>query len=154
MTLASRYAVRVMPTQSDLTVPILGAARFESPLRAKGRRFPDPAIRVRYQARVGSEELDGEGLTFEKAGPRERIFFDPAETTAAFVTCGGLAPGLNNTIRSGFYELTRNYGVGRVLGIREGYKGLDRWEYWWEFCSPPLAGVLWYVGSYMYLLSY
>ena len=114
-----------MPTQAQLAVPTLGATRYESPLRAKGGRFTDPGIRVRYQARLGSDELDGQDLTFEKAGPRERLFFDPAETTAAFVTCGGLAPGLNNTIRSGFYELTRNYGVPRVLGIREGYKGLD-----------------------------
>ncbi len=114
-----------MPTQADLTVPVLGPARFDSPLRAKGRRFPDPALRVRYQTRVGSEELHGEGLTFEKAGPREKIFFDPAETTAAYVTCGGLAPGLNNTIRSGFYELLHNYGVKRVLGIQNGYRGLD-----------------------------
>ena len=114
-----------MPTQADLVVPVLGAPSHDSPLRAKGRRFPDPGIRVRYQARVGSEEVDGQDLTFEKAGPRERIYFDPAETTAAFVTCGGLAPGLNNTIRSGFYELTHNYGVRRVLGIQQGYKGLD-----------------------------
>jgi len=114
-----------MPTQSELTVSILGDSRHDSPLHAKGRRFTSPAIRVRYQARLGSDELDGQDLTFEKAGPRERIFFDPAETTAAFVTCGGLAPGLNNTIRSGFYELTHNYGVGRVVGIQQGYKGLD-----------------------------
>jgi len=114
-----------MPTQAELTVPVLGPATVESPLHAKGRRFRDPALRVRYQAREGVPGLLGDGLTFEKAGPRERIFFDPAETTAAFVTCGGLAPGLNNTIRSGFYELIHNYGVRRVLGIRQGYRGLD-----------------------------
>jgi 6-phosphofructokinase 1 len=115
----------VIPTQDDLTVPVLGAAGFDSPLHAKGRHFPDPAVRVRYQAREGSDELVDHGLTFEKAGPRSRIYFDPIQTTAAFVTCGGLAPGLNNTIRSGFYELTYNYGVKRVLGIRNGYRGLD-----------------------------
>ena len=114
-----------MPTQADLEVPVLGPARFDSPLRAKGRHFPDPALRVRFQAREGTDDLVGDGLVFEKAGPRERLFFDPAQTTAAFVTCGGLAPGLNNTIRSGFYELVHNYGVKRVLGIRSGYRGLD-----------------------------
>ena len=67
-------------------------------------------------------------LSFEKAGPRERLYFDPAATSAAFVTCGGLAPGLNNTIRSGFLELRHNYGVERILGIREGYRGLDPHE--------------------------
>ncbi len=114
-----------MATQTEPRVPFLGPARYESPLVAKGRRFGDPSTRVRYQARVGADGLDGQDLTFEKAGPRERIFFDPSSTTAAFVTCGGLAPGLNNTIRSGFYELTFNYGVRRIVGIQEGYKGLD-----------------------------
>ena len=46
-------------------------------------------------------------------------------TTAAVVTCGGLSPGLNNVIRSVFLELTHNYGVTRVLGIRNGYQGLN-----------------------------
>ena len=117
-----------MLTQADLTVPTLGPGRFDSPLPAKGRKLPDPRIRVRHQAREGTEELEGEGLFFEKAGPREKLFFEPAATTAAFVTCGGLAPGLNNTIRSGFYELTHNYGVRRVLGIQQGYRGLDPHE--------------------------
>lgn len=113
-----------MPTQSDLQVPELGSARFDSPLRAKGRHFPPSSLRVRYQAYEGSDELEGHGLMFEKAGPREQLFFDPASVTAAFVTCGGLAPGLNNTIRSGYLELHHNYGVRRVLGIRNGYRGL------------------------------
>ncbi len=113
-----------MPTQAELEVATLGSARFDSPLVARGRRLPDPELRVRYQAREGSAELEGEDLFLEKAGPREKLYFDPAGTTAAFVTCGGLAPGLNNTIRSGFYELLHNYGVKRVLGIRNGYQGL------------------------------
>lgn len=112
-------------SQASLDVPVLGPARYESPLRAKGRRFPDPSLRVRYQAREGADGLTGVDLSFEKAGPREKLFFDPSGTSAAFVTCGGLAPGLNNTIRSGFYELLHNYGVKRVLGIRNGYRGLD-----------------------------
>jgi 6-phosphofructokinase 1 len=114
-----------MPTQSDLTVRSLGPAIFDSPLIAKGRTFPDPRVHVRYQAREGSDDLEGTDLVFEKAGARARLFFDPAETTAAYVTCGGLAPGLNNAIRSGYLELTHNYGVRRVMGIQQGYRGLD-----------------------------
>jgi 6-phosphofructokinase 1 len=41
------------------------------------------------------------------------------------VTCGGLCPGLNNVIRSVYLELTKNYGVNRVFGIRNGYLGLN-----------------------------
>jgi 6-phosphofructokinase 1 len=61
----------------------------------------------------------------ERAGPRERIYFDPFYSTAAIVTCGGLCPGLNNVVRSIYLELTRNYGVRHVLGIRNGYLGLN-----------------------------
>lgn len=114
-----------MPTQAELTVPVLGAPRFDSPLIGRGRHFGDPRVQVRFQARAGDGGLEGVGLTFEHAGASEKLFFDPARTTAAFVTCGGLAPGLNNAIRSGFYELTHNYGVKRVLGIQQGYRGLD-----------------------------
>ncbi|MGZ6292869.1 MAG: ATP-dependent 6-phosphofructokinase, partial [Syntrophales bacterium] len=43
---------------------------------------------------------DGVPLSLEVAGPRERIFFDPAQTKAAIVTCGGLCPGINDVIRA------------------------------------------------------
>jgi len=106
-----------MLTQRDLIVPILGPCDFESPLEAKGRTFADESIRVRVRRHVGDETSEADALSFEEAGPRHKLFFDPAETTAAFVTCGGLSPGINNVIRSGFLELTHNYGVRRVFGI-------------------------------------
>ncbi|MGB5366601.1 MAG: hypothetical protein WBN14_10060, partial [Polyangiales bacterium] len=114
-----------MPTQRELVVPTLGRCAFESPLQARGRTFADESIRVRVNRHIhdGAHEIDT--LSFEEAGPRRKLFFNPAETTAAFVTCGGLSPGLNNVIRSGFLELTHNYGVQRVLGIRNGYAGLN-----------------------------
>jgi 6-phosphofructokinase 1 len=114
-----------MPTQRDLIIPTLGPGRVESPLKAKGRTFLDEAVRVRLEDEVGGDASETGPLSFEKGGPREKIFFDPERTTAAFVTCGGLSPGLNNVIRSGFLELTHNYGVRRILGIRNGYAGLN-----------------------------
>jgi 6-phosphofructokinase 1 len=33
-------------------------------------------------------------VLFELAGPRAKLFFDPAQTRAGIVTCGGLCPGL------------------------------------------------------------
>jgi 6-phosphofructokinase 1 len=65
------------------------------------------------------------GLQFELAGPRKRIFFDPAKTKAGIVTCGGLCPGLNDVIRSVFLELYYAYGVKEIYGFRGGYQGLD-----------------------------
>lgn len=111
--------------QSDLKIPTLGPCTHESPLVAKGRMFVDESIRVRVKRHIGDAPPETGELSFEEAGPRRRIFFDPTQTTAAFVTCGGLSPGLNNVIRSGFLELTHNYGVKRVLGIRNGYAGLN-----------------------------
>jgi 6-phosphofructokinase 1 len=113
-----------MSNEGNLQIPNLGSCRFESPLRAKGRTFVAETVRVRFDPLIGAGQPEEEPLSFEKAGPRERIFFEPEQTTAAFVTCGGLSPGLNNVIRSGFLELTYNYGVRRVLGIRHGYSGM------------------------------
>ena len=114
-----------MLRQDELIVPTLGPCPHESPLQAKGRTFFDESVRVRVKRHIGDAPAETGELSFEQAGPRRKIFFDPAETTAAFVTCGGLSPGLNNVIRSGFLELTHNYGVKRVLGIRNGYAGLN-----------------------------
>ncbi|MGB5809594.1 MAG: ATP-dependent 6-phosphofructokinase [Polyangiales bacterium] len=113
------------PTQDDLIIPTLGRCRFESPLIAKGRSFTDDACRVEVSRHIVAGTPDTEELSFEEGGPRRAIFFDPARTTAAFMTCGGLSPGLNNVIRSGFLELKFNYGVRRILGIRNGFAGLN-----------------------------
>ncbi len=115
---------------NDLEVKIerLGEATVPSPLQlnadpndAIGNYVPD-TIRVRYNVEEGSS--GAEDFRFEKAGPRERIFFQPSYTRAAIVTCGGLCPGLNNVIRSAYRQLCI-YGVREVLGIRYGYAGLN-----------------------------
>ena len=40
------------------------------------------------------DPLRDDGPRFERSGPREHLFFDPAKTKVAVVTCGGLCPGL------------------------------------------------------------
>jgi 6-phosphofructokinase 1 len=81
----------------------------------------DDDIRIPECIEIGAEP----GLQFELAGPRAKLFFDPRQTRAGIVTCGGLCPGLNNVIRSLFQELHYGYGVKEVLGFRGGYGGLD-----------------------------
>jgi len=61
---------------------------------------------------------------FERAGPREKLAFDPSKITCGIVTCGGLCPGLNDVIRSIVMTLHHWYGVPRILGFRYGYAGL------------------------------
>jgi 6-phosphofructokinase 1 len=79
------------------------------------------AVRIPERIEIGAEP----GLQFELAGPRTKLFFDPKQTRAGIVTCGGLCPGLNNVIRSLVRELCLGYGVAEVLGFRGGYRGLD-----------------------------
>lgn len=62
--------------------------------------------------------------SFEIAGPRERIFFDPHDLRCGIVTCGGLCPGLNDVVRAVVLSLHHHYGVRSVLGFRFGYEGL------------------------------
>ena len=59
----------------------------------------------------------------ELAGPRERIYFSPGHTHAAIVTCGGLCPGLNDVIRAIVRCLWYRYGVRRITGVRNGFRG-------------------------------
>jgi 6-phosphofructokinase 1 len=114
-----------------VSVPTLGPAQIPSPLRRSSRpgdglpKFVPPNQYVRYPLEWNPEQPPEEELFFEKAGPRQQIFFDPRQVRAAMVTCGGLCPGLNNVIRSAFLELHMNYGVPEVWGIRYGFRGLN-----------------------------
>ena len=120
-----------MLTSDDLTVRTLGPCNYASPLNLSetvGDGLPDYTpedTRVQYNvSMLQGEEVDRE-LSFEKAGPRARLFFDPKKVYAAIVNCGGLCPGLNNVIQSIFLELYHRYGVSKVLGVRYGYRGFD-----------------------------
>ncbi|MEW5724512.1 MAG: ATP-dependent 6-phosphofructokinase [Thermodesulfobacteriota bacterium] len=63
-------------------------------------------------------------LSFEAAGPRRKIYFDPVKVKAAVLTAGGLCPGLNDVIRSITLTLHFLYGVRNIFGVRHGYQGL------------------------------
>ncbi len=63
--------------------------------------------------------------SFEAAGPREHIYFNPGDVRAGIVTCGGLCPGLNNVIRGLTMTLYYGYGVRSILGFHYGYAGLN-----------------------------
>jgi 6-phosphofructokinase 1 len=95
----------------------LGAAHFPSPI---DRYIPES---------ISLPDAGNRGIiTFERAGPRSRVYFRPEETRAAIVTCGGLCPGLNNVIRAVLLELEPRYGVRDVIGVRYGYAGMERRE--------------------------
>ena len=100
-----------------MNTPTLGEPRFASPTATRSATMS--------ASPSGSKSAQSRDLQFELAGPRAKLFFDPKQTRAGIVTCGGLCPGLNNVIRSLFLELHYGYGVAEVLGFRGGYSGLD-----------------------------
>ncbi|MBO1436793.1 ATP-dependent 6-phosphofructokinase [Meiothermus sp. CFH 77666] len=103
-------------------IPILGPARFQSPLQNQRDVFVEDNSRVLLASML--DELQNPPATFELAGPRRQIFFNPAEIACGIVTCGGLCPGLNDVIRSVVMTLSYSYGVKRIYGFRYGYAGL------------------------------
>ena len=104
-----------------MNITVLGERRLPSPI---GRAVSD-SLRMPEQIVRDPHSPPATEVLFELAGPREKIFFDPKQTRAGIVTCGGLCPGMNDVIRALFLELKRAYGVKEVLGFRDGYQGLE-----------------------------
>ena len=120
-----------MVEAAQLRVRTLGACRIESPLgalvtrRGTTEHYVDESDRVLFDDTIAMlAARDGELPSFEPGGPRRQIFFDPSKIRAGIVTCGGLCPGLNDVIRGLVLELTWHYGVSRIIGFRNGYRGL------------------------------
>ncbi len=115
------------PATFDTSIPSLGPCLFQSPVHRIGRvdaPFKTEANRILYHSHVLEHERGFSMLSFEEAGPREKIYFDPARTTVGIVTCGGLCPGLNDIIRGLVNRCHLQYGISRVYGFRYGYEGL------------------------------
>ena len=118
--------------QLDFTIPTLGKATVQSPISLSKQQgdclanYVQDDEYVRYDIETSADatpaDFELRGL-LEKAGPREKIYFDPATVHAAIVTCGGLCPGLNNVIRAIVMCLWYRYGVRRISGVKYGYRG-------------------------------
>ena len=114
-------------TAEEFKITTLGKAALTSPLKEcafvrEGRTVvydTDASVLKEYVAQ--NEEIPA----FEQAGPREKIFHDPAWSRAAVLTAGGLCPGLNEVIKFLTLTLIQSYGVPVVYGIRYGYRGLN-----------------------------
>ena len=116
----------------DVAIDILGRCLLPSPvaghLGARGVHFVGAADKVllddALSAAGRADTPSAPPPAFELAGPRDRIFFDPRTVRCGIVTCGGLAPGLNNVVRGIVLELWAGYGVRQIFGFRYGYEGL------------------------------
>ena len=121
-----------VPSSKDiknLAIESLGKAAIPSPLGFNKEFYVSDEQRVLVNAEVQSvnECLNNNQtpLSFEIAGPRQKIFFHPQDITCGIVTCGGICPGLNDVIRTITLTLKWQYGVKKVLGFRFGYEGLS-----------------------------
>jgi 6-phosphofructokinase 1 len=116
----------MMETDPDFSVSRLGECRIPSPMT--GTRFVNDDEHVLFNGH--SSEIrkcldDGrDPPAMELAGPRRKIYFDPARVKCGIVTCGGICPGLNEVIRSLVMSLFFHYGVKSVFGFPYGYEGL------------------------------
>ena len=111
----------------DLVVSTLGECRIPSPM--SGVNFIDDDAHVLYHGNLKTvesyQEAGNKPPCFEMAGPREKIYFDPAKLKCGIVTCGGLCPGLNDVIRAIVLSLFHHYGVRAVFGFPYGFEGLS-----------------------------
>ena len=115
----------------DSKILSLGKTSVTSPLasgmRGKRKKFVDD--REGVLVHIHPNEIQAylkRGETppsFELAGPRRKIYFDPSKLRCALVTCGGLCPGLNDIIRSIVLELYHHYGIRNIYGMRYGLQG-------------------------------
>lgn len=117
---------KIMEQAEDFKISCLGECAVPSPI--SGIRFTgdEEHILLHRDINVIRQYLDSgiEPPRFEAAGPRKKIYFDPATAACGIVTCGGLCPGLNDVIRSIVLSLHHHYGVRTIYGFPYGYEGL------------------------------
>lgn len=140
-------------------IETLGEAKIGSPLfcRKGGgpKRYVIEEDRVAIDLNAASlMRTQGEGreiLSFESAGARRKIYFDPSKLRCALVTCGGLCPGLNAIIRSIVLELHYGYGVDKIFGIQYGLRGfIPKYQYDVIELSPDrVANIIRKGGSFL-----
>lgn len=116
----------------DTKISVLGKARIQTPLQGQNKFHNDKnfisdntrvVIDVNVDSLVKAVKKGKDLPSFELAGPRNKIYFDPSKLRCAIVACGGLCPGLNGIIRAVVLELYYGYGVRNIYGIRYGLQG-------------------------------
>ncbi len=118
--------IQKYPTTADFAVEKLGCSGIDSPLEETDFIADDASVVYSSDPAELKHCLNNEEdiLAFEKAGPRDKIFHDPAWTKAAILTAGGLCPGINDVIKGLVRTLILQYEVPVVYGVRYGYRGL------------------------------
>ncbi|WP_375323461.1 ATP-dependent 6-phosphofructokinase [Flagellimonas sp. GZD32] len=124
-----------MSNKNKFDIEHLGAPKYKSPVelgKEPGDQlfdFIDDSNRLVFDLSMDHfQQCLSTGVQpdcMEMAGPRENLFFEAKNVTAAIVTCGGLCPGINNVIRGVVMALHYFYGVKKIIGVPYGYEGLN-----------------------------
>lgn len=116
----------------ETSIMTLGPAKIASPIKVRededgSWQFVSDKERILVNIVVDEVIRAAKGrkkpLSFERAGPRSKIFFDPSKLHCAVASCGGLCPGINDIIRSIVLALHYHYGVRNIYGIQYGLQG-------------------------------
>ncbi len=128
-------------TSSDLTIKRLGKCNYDSDFKYSSDPAEAASSFIPEDERVLSITDNSAAIyflknnmpmpSFEKAGARKKLFFEPGKTISAIVTCGGLCPGLNSVIRGIVMMNYYRYGNQITYGIKYGYAGFIK-EYGYE----------------------
>jgi 6-phosphofructokinase 1 len=116
----------------DFTIPNLGEAKIPSPIamsESHGDGYADYVsdddkilYSIEAKAQGGTITCNGDDY-LEVAGPRAKIYFNPAHVHAAICTCGGHLPRYEQSLRAwcGAYGTAM---ATRISGVQFGYQGL------------------------------
>ena len=112
----------------DTKIDSVGEAKIDSPLiETQNENFVTEndrvLVKIALKAIKDAIAKGEEPESFELAGPRRKIYFDPTKLRCAIVTCGGLCPGINDVIRAIVMTIYYGYGVESIFGIRYGLRG-------------------------------
>lgn len=119
----------------NLNIKKLGESIYDSPIQLYDDDHTDDySIYIPDNERVYTtvdatliKKITAEGHevpSFEKAGPREKLFFESGTAVSGIITCGGLCPGLNAVIRGIVMMNHYRYGNSLTYGFKYGYAGM------------------------------
>ena len=107
----------------DTTIDTLGTARFASDICPHPEDTENYYIPDTLRVSLNVPNTASPDLSFEMAGPREKLFFQPGHIKCGIVTSGGLCPGINSIIRAITLELIFRYNTHEIYGFRYGLQG-------------------------------
>jgi len=112
----------------------LGDCNFKSPIPLSFKdsnvfaNFVKDSDRIIYDAKIDFLQKYQNDLSnipsFELAGPRKLLHFEPGTISCGIVTCGGLCPGINNIIRGVVNSMHYWYKCEKIYGFMYGYRGM------------------------------